>query len=240
MPQWPLIDASHHRSCFFCVYCPSVPPQGTFPLLDSEQLHLQCTSRGYSKRLLTSPLLGSHFVTTFARRSHSPTHSPIGYHPDKNKAAGAHDKFLLVAKAYKVLSRPNSRDDYDVELEMGGGDRAASSVYNEDMDLYSALNVFSDIFDTAGDGRFVQQDGKTDWAKVLEQASAKFTGADGELDVSSLGRSIMNVMQQFAGGSGVSADGGGWSDIGQTVSGTLRQVLSSDEAPTSKTRSRKR
>jgi len=163
---------------------------------------------------------------------------------------------LLVAKAYKVLSRPNSRDDYDVELEMGGGDRAASSVYNEDMDLYSALNAFSDIFDTAGDGRFVQQDGKTDWAKVLEQASAKFTGADGELDVSSLGRSIMNVMQQFAGGSGgggiegggggggggggVNPDGGGWSDIGQTVSGTLRQVLSSDEAPTSKTRSRKR
>ena len=141
-----------------------------------------------------------------------------------------------------------SRDDYDVELEMGGGDRAASSVYNEDMDLYSALNAFTDIFDTAGDGRFVQKDGSTDWAKVLEQASAKFTGVDGELDTSSLGRSIMNVVQQFAGGgegssSSVGSDGGGggggWSNIGQTVSGTLRQVLSED-APKSQTRSRKR
>ena len=148
----------------------------------------------------------------------------LRYHPDKSGAAASKEKFLLVSKAYKVLSKPASRDEYDIELEMGV-EGAATSMYNEDMDMYSALNAFSDIFDVAGEGRFSNRDGTTDWAKVMQTASAKFTGEDGEVDSASLGRSMMNLLQQFVDGGSSS----NWGDVGQTLSGTFREIL--DDAP---------
>lgn len=37
----------------------------------------------------------------------------LKYHPDKNKAAGAEDKFKEIAEAYEVLSDKKKRDVYD-------------------------------------------------------------------------------------------------------------------------------
>ncbi len=54
----------------------------------------------------------------------------LKYHPDKNKAAGAEEKFKEVAEAYDVLSDSKKKDIYDKygeeglaggESGMGGG-----------------------------------------------------------------------------------------------------------------------
>ncbi|CAG2114917.1 unnamed protein product [Medioppia subpectinata] len=49
----------------------------------------------------------------------------LKYHPDKNKAAGAEEKFKLIAEAYEVLSDKKKRDIYDQYgeegLKEGGG-----------------------------------------------------------------------------------------------------------------------
>lgn len=37
----------------------------------------------------------------------------LKYHPDKNKAAGAEEKFKEIAEAYEVLSDKKKRDVYD-------------------------------------------------------------------------------------------------------------------------------
>ena len=43
----------------------------------------------------------------------------LKYHPDKNKAAGAEDKFKEVAEAYEVLSDKKKRDIFDQYGEEG-------------------------------------------------------------------------------------------------------------------------
>lgn len=43
----------------------------------------------------------------------------LRYHPDKNKAAGAEDKFKEIAEAYEVLSDKKKRDIYDKYGEDG-------------------------------------------------------------------------------------------------------------------------
>ena len=43
----------------------------------------------------------------------------LRYHPDKNKSAGAEEKFKEVAEAYEVLSDKKKRDIYDNYGEEG-------------------------------------------------------------------------------------------------------------------------
>ena len=43
----------------------------------------------------------------------------LRYHPDKNKAAGAEEKFKEIAEAYEVLSDKSKREIYDKYGEEG-------------------------------------------------------------------------------------------------------------------------
>ena len=57
--------------------------------------------------------------------------SALKYHPDKNKSAGAEEKFKEIAEAYDVLSDPKKRQIYDQFGEEGlkggaGGSKASS------------------------------------------------------------------------------------------------------------------
>jgi len=57
--------------------------------------------------------------------------SALKYHPDKNKSAGAEEKFKEIGEAYDVLSDPKKRQIYDQFGEEGlkggaGGGNAGS------------------------------------------------------------------------------------------------------------------
>jgi molecular chaperone DnaJ len=75
----------------------------------------------------------------------------LKYHPDRNKAPGASDRFKEIAEAYAVLSDPKKRAEYDARGYAGVAGFSAE-------DLFGGIN-FEDIFgglgfDVAGAGPF--------------------------------------------------------------------------------------
>ena len=52
-------------------------------------------------------------------------------HPDQNKGAKSHERFVKINEAYNVLSKESSRRDYDISLQLnnqpsGGGEFRSS------------------------------------------------------------------------------------------------------------------
>lgn len=68
----------------------------------------------------------------------------LKYHPDRNKAAGAEDRFKEIAEAYAVLSDPKKRAEYDAR-----GFAGVAGFSPED--LFAGID-FGDIFGDAGFG----------------------------------------------------------------------------------------
>lgn len=66
----------------------------------------------------------------------------LKYHPDRNKEAGAEERFKQIAEAYAVLSDPNKRKEYDTR-----GFAGVAGFSSED--LFGGIN-FEDIFGGAG------------------------------------------------------------------------------------------
>ena len=75
----------------------------------------------------------------------------LKYHPDRNKEAGAEERFKEIAEAYAILSDPKQRADYDARSFAG-----VAGFSRED--LFGGIN-FEDIFgglnfDFGGGGPF--------------------------------------------------------------------------------------
>ena len=75
------------------------------------------------------------------------------FHPDRNKSAGAEDKFKEINEAYQVLSDSNKRAQYDRFGKAGVG---ANSGSGQPFDGFDGFGGFGDIFDSffgSGSGR---------------------------------------------------------------------------------------
>jgi DnaJ homolog subfamily B member 5 len=62
----------------------------------------------------------------------------LKFHPDKNKAAGAEEKFKEIAEAYEVLSDKKKRDVYD----RYGEDGLKGSEYHQQLSARTLLIIF--------------------------------------------------------------------------------------------------
>ena len=63
----------------------------------------------------------------------------LQYHPDKNKNANAHEKFIEITEAYEVLRDSPQRAIYDVQFKQFFGERIAN---NETKQTYQAQQEY--------------------------------------------------------------------------------------------------
>jgi len=66
----------------------------------------------------------------------------LRYHPDKNKAANAEEKFKEVAEAYEVLSDKSKREVYDKYGEDGLKSGGQLTNINNYANIYSFIYLF--------------------------------------------------------------------------------------------------
>ncbi|KAK7167125.1 hypothetical protein R3I94_001507 [Phoxinus phoxinus] len=85
----------------------------------------------------------------------------LRFHPDKNKAAGAEDKFKEIAEAYDVLSDSKKKDIYDrygedgLKGHAGGGPNGPSYTFHGDphamfAEFFGGRSPFDQFFASAG------------------------------------------------------------------------------------------
>jgi len=114
----------------------------------------------------------------------------LEYHPDRNKSAGAEDKFKEINEAYQVLSDTKKRSLYDRHGEAGV---STNGGFDRPFDGFDVFGGFGDIFDSFfGDvsgrrARQAQRGGDLQQRVVLSFEEAVF-GTEREVEVTRLER----------------------------------------------------
>ena len=109
------------------------------------------------------------------------------FHPDRNKSAGAEDKFKEINEAYQVLSDSNKRAQYDRFGKAGVG---ANSGSGQPFDGFDGFGGFGDIFDSffgSSSGRRRQSQRGSDLQhRVVLSFEESVFGAEREVDLTRL------------------------------------------------------
>ncbi len=109
------------------------------------------------------------------------------FHPDRNKSAGAEDKFKEINEAYQVLSDSNKRAQYDRFGKAGVG---ANSGSGQPFDGFDGFGGFGDIFDSffgsGSDRRRQAQRGSDLQHRVVLSFEESVFGAEREVDLTRL------------------------------------------------------
>jgi len=112
------------------------------------------------------------------------------YHPDRNKDAGAEEKFKEINEAYQVLSDSTKRNQYDTFGHAGMG---ANGGFDRPFDGFDVFGGFGDIFDSffgessGRRGREAQRGGDINHRMTLTFEESVF-GVEHQVDVTRMER----------------------------------------------------